>query len=86
MLGCSLEGVWLLNIARYCPRCHPEGEVVVLSRHVLNSCCRSPVDIHVTMENFEAQTRWFQNNIKELYNKQCNDIRGEVPKEYVPEV
>ena len=43
-------------------------------------------NVHVTMENFEAQTRWFQNNIKELYNKQCNDIRGEVPKEYVPEV
>ena len=43
-------------------------------------------NICVAMENFEAQTRWFQANIKELYSKQCNDISGEVPKEYVPEV
>ena len=43
-------------------------------------------NIHVTMEDFEAQTRWFQNNIKDLYNNKCGSILNEVPKEYVPEV
>ena len=43
-------------------------------------------NIHVTLENFETQTKWFQNNLKKLYNDQCKSVLSEVPKTYVPEV
>ena len=40
----------------------------------------------MTAENFEIQTKWFQNNIDELYDEMCNHVKAEIPNHYRPEV
>ena len=43
-------------------------------------------NIYVTAENFETQTKWFQNNIAETYNKMCQHVKKEIPTDYSPEI
>ena len=43
-------------------------------------------NIHVTDDNFETQTKWFQQNIEAVYEDKCKDIIEEVPRDYVPMV
>ena len=43
-------------------------------------------NVYVTMDNFETQTKWFQNNLKKIYNDNCHNLSTDVPAEFVPEV
>ena len=43
-------------------------------------------NIHVTADNFEAQTKWFQTNIERIYQDKCSIVRNEIPSDYTPEV
>ena len=43
-------------------------------------------NVYVTTTTFEAQTKWFQNNIAELYDEMCDEVKNEIPTHYCPEV
>ena len=43
-------------------------------------------NVYVTLDNFETQTRWFENNIETVYKDKCRSLRNEVPTNYIPKV